>query len=215
MVAAMVWRALRELAQKVRRRTVLVAVVVLCLVIAIGSVFDRYDSQAKLEWYSTLPGTIFGVGLTALFGIWLLQFESAENDEDKRIKLMTALAGEAQVIVDILREEPTPVPGAGNDETARSIMVPLPLTVATEAARSGLFDADDMLFLSKLIAKLQVNNNEAFFMLASRTSILPPEYRRYMDTWLRVRQEIIIEESTALLAHLEAEEGITPPTAGI
>jgi len=177
-------------------------------------VFDRYSPEAKLEWYSTLLGTIFGVGLTALFGVWLFYFQNKENDEDKRTKLLTALAGEAQAIVDILREPPTSVPGAGEDEIVRSILVPLPLTIATEAARSALFDASDMLFLSKLIAKLQVNNNEAFFILASRASFLPADYRRYMDEWLKGRQNIIIDESIALLAHLESEEGITPPNAG-
>ena len=210
----MVWRALRKLARKANRRTVLVAVVLLCLFVAIGYVFGRYNPEARLEWYSTLLGTIFGVGLTALFGVWLFSFQSEESDEDRRRKFMTALAGEAQAIVNILEQEPTPVPGVSAEDTAKSVFVPLPLTIATEAARSALFDADDMLFLSKQIAKLQVNNNEVFFILASRALSIQPEYRRLMDQWLKERQNIIIEESRTFLAHLESEEGIKPPNAG-
>ena len=191
---------------------VLVTVVLLCLFIAIGHVFDRYDPEAKLAWYSTLLGTLFGVGITAFFSLWLFFFQSEEKDQDRRIKLKRALAGETQSVLDILQNRPTQVPGVDIDENSGPILVPLPRIVATEAVRSGLFDAERMLFLSNLIGNLQVYNDEVFFILFTRVGFVQPESLRIMIEELNQRRGTIIENSTALLARLESE-GIQTPNA--
>lgn len=186
---------------------------VVCLIIVISDWFRSYSDDAFVEWAATLTGAIVGAILAAYVGVRLFYFQREVSDEERRRDLMAALAGEAQAIIDILSADPTPVPGVSADYTAKSIFVPLPLTVATEAARSALFDAHDLLFLSKLIAKLQVNNDEIGFMLANRSSTIPHEYRRHMDEWLKERQNSLIAESRTLIKHLEETEGITVPNA--
>jgi hypothetical protein len=177
------------------------------------------------DWSNTFVATALTVGA----GVLLYRHQTERADEERRDQLLTALAGELQSCVDILRSRPTPllVPAGHPRPTEEGksvqslasvgevVLVRLPTVVVVEALRSAKFDSEDSHLLSTIAGNIQVHNSEAEFILSSRqapiTRVILASLQQAMAE-LTQRQTEIAANCEKVLRHL-ASQGIEVPDA--
>jgi Ni/Fe-hydrogenase subunit HybB-like protein len=184
-----------------------------------------YDFGNVSDWANTFVATALTVGA----GVLLYRHQTDRADEERVDQLLTALAGELQSCLNILRARPSPlrVPtGAQLTDTGalaftfgdlgHVVLVRLPMVVVVEALRSAKFDADDSFLLSNIAGHIQVHNSEVDFILSARqvlvTRVMLISLQQTMVE-LKQRQADIASDCEALLKHL-ASQGIPMPDAG-
>jgi hypothetical protein len=185
---------------------------------AVGVVFTLaillFGSTGELwDWAIQLAATLISATLAIVVGVGLFRYQSRKADEAKGTQLLTALAGELQSSLNILNSEHrTPIMALNGQQFGTAILMRLPPLVAEEAARSGVFDAEDTLILSNLVRDMGMHNDEVSFLLSVRAAPTTPDVLALVSKELNQRQERIAELCTELLQHLKSQNIKTPPT---
>lgn len=168
------------------------------------------------DWFMQVAATVIGTILAVQVGIGLFNYQSRKTDETREEQLLTALAGEIQGNQNTLSGAPSAfkIP---DGTIERVILVRLTFLVAEEAIKSGFFTSDEARFLSELIGRLHVHNDEVYFILSTRTGldstgVIQGEATRSNIEELKLRQEDIGTRSAKLLRDLQ-EAGIKVPAA--
>lgn len=182
-----------------------------------------YDFGNFSDWANTFVATALTVGA----GVMLYRHQTERADEERRDQILTALAGELQACLGILRAPPSPllVPTGfrqtddGNlvlrvATVGEVVLVRLPSVLVVEALRSAKFDAEESHLLSNIAGHVQVHNSEVEFMLSSRqapvTRVILVSLRQTM-TELKQRQAAIAADCETLLEHLASQDIETQP----
>jgi len=191
------------------------------LVLLTVGVWRFADEQPIWDWLFQVTATFIGAISAVAVGVYLFNYQSQRADEKREKQLLTVLAGETQANLDTLRQDPSTLKRADGEVVGSVILVRLMFLAAEEAIRSGVFTSQETLFLSKLIANLQIHNDEVCFILSARigpdetghVEIDPAhqEVIHYMVLELTLRQDEVRKRSKHLLQILE-EEGIKGPT---
>lgn len=178
------------------------------------------------EWLITLIATV----LAALFAVGVFEYQSRQDERDRQNKLLAALAAELQSNLSILRSgHRTPffhqvsLPGTQRRYVryADAKLVPFPPVAAESAIQSGVFDADDVYLLTRIIRELHVHNNEVSYLSSGRLSPTPVHADQTIMVIIATkeldkRQENIEKWCEELIEFLRVQEGIVvhiPPDA--
>lgn len=184
-------------------------------------VFDFSDGQGW-DWINTFMATI----LSVFAGIFLYRHQTARTEEDRRDRLLAALAGELKSSLGILKAPPSPIlipegvatgedgaPVVKTTKIGEAVLVNLPTVVVEEALRAAVFDAQESLLLANIERHLHIHNSEVSFVLQTRTAKVSRtvllSLRRTAEE-LNQRQAMIIKDNQKLLEHLRSE-GIEIP----
>jgi hypothetical protein len=200
-------------------RLTFIASVYLLVLLTVG--FWRFaDEQPIWDWLFEVAAAFIGTIAAVAVGVYLFNYQSQRADEKREEQLLTVLAGETQANLDTLSQAPSTLKRADGEVVGSVILVRLMFLAAEEAIRSGVFTSKETLFLSKLIANLQIHNEEVSFILSARRGLdetgqveIEPAHEEaihYMVIELTLRQADIRTHSKELLRILE-EEGIKGP----
>jgi len=169
--------------------------------------------------------------LAALFAVGVFEYQSRQTELDRQKNLLAALAAELQSNLHILQSEHrsaflarvpehrsaflASVLPAGTSTTryvqyADAKLEPMQSAAADAAIRSGVFDAEDVYLLTRIVGQLYAHNNDVSYLTSVRASLVPV----YADAITAATQELTKRQETIkkwceeLIEHLRQQEGI-------
>jgi len=201
-------RRVREIKAVLTRRGVLVAVVVLCVLVAISDGFYGYSEESFVVWLSTILGTIIGASLALAIGIWLFGYQQGKVTETRREEFRTLVKAELEETAHRLKVSGATQP----DPTNMDHVKPLALE---EAVRSALFPPEFAKEMMALARQFYIYNAKV-----SDTLSIPGRYdldsREGWDRLVGAQQGLahqaryIIEECEKLLKQPELVNADSP-----
>ncbi len=206
---------------RVRERGVKRAVIAIVAAILGAGIFTKVllelRPHAELwDWFITFVATI----LTALFAIGVFEYQSRRTERDRQDQLLEGFAAELQSNLDILRHEHRtpfisqgPKPGS-YVKYAEAKLVPMEPIAGDAAIRSGVFDAEDVYLVTRIVRDMHVHNSEVAYLSATRlnTAAQHSDAIIFATKELDQRQERIATMGEELLAFLREHGGIEVPT---
>jgi hypothetical protein len=176
------------------------------------------QKQADLfwDWLYTLMATV----LAALFAVGVFEYQSRQTELDRQKKLLAALAAELQSNLDLIQSEPRSaflarvLPAETSTmryvQYAAAKLAPMQSAAADAAIRSGVFDAEDVYLLTRIVGQLYAHNNDVSYLTSVRASPVPvyADAIKAATQELTKRQEIIKKWCEELIEHLRKQERI-------